>query len=745
MADDVEIDIGVQLDESQFQNSFNKFLSTLKGETVLALQEALDNVKGTAAKNWSSLPYQTMHTSTGAASASQAFAPGFAADLQRMGVSQDEFNSALLSAMYKSSVPSAEHRFNLLHSYGQNAPLPGSNIERVLSTDYSLMAMPWSRAFFRQQELHGLQEEDLKGLKVAELKAKAGAYGIHIKSGSRKQDIIDTLVNQTNGTNLTADFAGMRDYAVEQGIGRWLDPDKEHTADNFELINDALEDISDNSEKTDKSFRGWSDNLKSTLGTLTAIGKVIGGLAGSAIGATLAFNAKAEKGTVSAGETLDRRRAFVGMSALDELSAQVAGQAVGLGKNAVTNEVISLSGSREQYKLLGEGLNALYPSLTDTFDNIMSQENPLDVYKGILTEVYNQMLGADDTKRAQTLMLLQNQGLGSAAHIIGAFLSNPALGNDPTSLFNLTSNGYYGSFERAEALLPDLTKLNKSIEASYSQMYTDWVAAFGKPFKTWWDNTLKNTVVPWFETILNFVTDPVKDTLKYALPGEPASVMDAYSKAIETFGEGNKADTVEGSADAWRNARDTVLNGRNTSVTIPAGAKTKAGFWDFFGWGVSPSEVMEGLNGGNDDPKAFLRALRAAANPESYNEGALDNEDTKYFMYSAQNALSWLERTGYLSTDFENAAYGNEKSGYTMDVIRAYLAGGNSSTQTDVLEAYLENTVLQSPGWQAMEEFFTTYKEYLQKDTQTQQKIIVELRDAYGNSVADRARAIIEK
>ena len=100
MADDVELDIGVSLDETQFTSSFQNFLATLKTETAVALEDALSHVKGSAAKNWGSLPYQTFHTQEGASYASKAFVPGFAADLKDLGIKKNStfYEASLLSA-----------------------------------------------------------------------------------------------------------------------------------------------------------------------------------------------------------------------------------------------------------------------------------------------------------------------------------------------------------------------------------------------------------------------------------------------------------------------------------------------------------------------------------------------------------------------------------------------------------------------------------------------------------------------
>lgn len=682
--DDVMIDIGVQLDETQFKSSFDNFLQTLKQETATALEDALANVGGSAARNWGSIPYQTMHDATqGAAVASRAFVPGFAKDLQSLGIQTTSavYEAALLSAAYRSSVPDPFHRFNLLHSYGQDAPTPSSAIEHVLNTDYTMLSQSWSRRF----------------------------------------------VNVDANNNLVPDFEGMREYAVKEGLGKWISPWKGQSADNFELINNELENITENADKSDKVFRDWNDSLKGALGVLTAIGS----LAIGAAGAAAAFNAKAEKGTTQAATTLDRRRAFVGMTALDELSAQVAGQSVGLGKNALTDEIINLSSSREKYKLLGEGLNALYPSLTGIFDNLMNSDNPLEAYKGILRELYSNMLGADDTKRAQTLMLLESQGLGGAAQIIGSFLSNPQLakdmGNDPTALFSLLNNKYYGAYGRAEALLPDLTQLNASIKSSYAQMYTDWTEAFGEPFKKWWDKTLQNKVVPWFEKILGYinpasennllddVSDTVFQTKVAALNSKVASLNSPYNIT---------------SATGWQKAADWAIGTNSTQVIIPSGL----GPTSKWGFKTKAGEVAEGIN--NENPWEFLEALQYATKEDWLGSAwASEGEEENYFKLKSRIALNWLNKTGY-KADF-NAdpnlldAEQLSKLKATVRVLQAYMASGNY----DILETYASGSYLQSPGFEAVAAFLAENKDTIRNDPEKARIVKIQLLDPLGKEL----------
>jgi len=468
---DAEIDIGINLDADSFRTEYQAVLKDLATQTRKVVKDAMHSMSGAASKDWSELPFTDMHSSiAGNRITTQAFLASLSHDLKAQGYTQNSigYQSALLNAAHYTSTPDPWQRYYQMHAagYTHQADItgPGTALGRTIANDFALLSQPWARDFI------------------------AGTDNTYY--GKQGQYV---------------DFEQMREHAVEAGFGRWINPRKEHTADNFELINDELEKIEDNSNKSEKTFTGWNDTLKSVLGTLTAIGS----LTGIAKTFEIAYNA-AEKGTTQAATSLPRTRAFVGMGALDVLATQVAGQSVGLGKDAVYNEIVGLSNKREEYKLLGQGLDALFPSLSGIFDNIMSGDNPYEVYKSIITELYGALRDADDDTRAQALMLLDKQGLGSASYIIGSFLSNDKLAAEmdynPLKLFSLRENPYRSSYQKAEAVLPDLTQLNESIAASYNQMFLDWELAFGEPFKKWWDKTLQNKVVPWFEKILGFVT-----------------------------------------------------------------------------------------------------------------------------------------------------------------------------------------------------------------------------------------------
>lgn len=712
---DIELSVGIKLDEAQFLNSYNSFISKTASDAQKQVQSALDDTKGAAAKQWGPLPYVSMHnTTSGASAATKAFLPSFASDLAASGYSPDSlgYQSALINAAYKSSMADPMQRYHRMLAMGltQQADLthPDTPLGKAIETDYALMSQPWSRDFIRKGQQEVLNADELEKMNLKTLRAKGSAMGIKGLSDKKKADVISALVSKSQEPALSFDFEGMRKYAVDTGLGRWIDEDKGNTADNFELISDELDNIDEKSEKSNKTFLNWNDTLKGVLGTLTAIGSI----AGIAKVFETAYTG-AEKGTTQAATTLDRKRAFIGMGALDVLATQVASQSIGLGKNTIYDEILNLSNSREQYKLLGEGLNALFPSLSGVFDNLMSSDNPYDTYKGILTEVYGQLQGADDDTRAQALMLLEQQGLGSAASIIGSFLSNPTLaaqmGNNPTNLFTLKANPYYSVYNRAEAMLPDLTQLNASIKASYEQMATDWQEAFGEPFKTWWDSVLKNKVVPWFEAILAYVNPEATKERK--------SEKDFNKEWKETLKAQQKANSVsarEKISGYWGLALNDAayLNGvvSWSSYSPDRSMFTTAG-WENAG--------IKNLGDGKTKGRDFIAALEKMASTGVY---ANPDDPAAYKMQGrAMYAMSWLESTG-LKNDLKDLS-NTDVDKYTMRVIREYLAEGNN----DILDTYLVETYKRTEGWQKIIEFIDEYRTYLKEHPEARNKIQVDM------------------
>ena len=699
MADnDAEIAIGVNLDADGFRSEYQAILKDLEAQTKKVIKGTIDNLSGAASKDWGELPFSQMHDSTaGKRIATQAFLSSLSHDLQAQGIGPGSlsYQSALLNASYRASTPDPWQRWHQMAASGYtqqaDATHPDTALGRTIETDYALMSQSWARQFITKTDNM--------------YRGKQGQY---------------------------IDFEKMRDYAVDAGLGRWIDPEQEHTADNFELINDELEDIEENSNKSDKTFRGWNDTLKSVLGTLTAIGS----LTGIAKTFEIAYNAS-EKGTTQAATSLPRTRAFVGMGALDVLATQVAGQSVGLGKDSIYSEIVDLSNRREEYKLLGQGLDALFPSLSGIFDNIMSGDNPYEAYKSILTELYGALQGADDDTRAQALMLLDKQGLGSASYIIGSFLSNPALAAqmdyDPTKLFSLKENPYRGSYGTAETVLPDLAQLNESIAASYNQMYLDWELAFGKPFKDWWNSTLINTVVPWFEKMLKYVSPEERKKRaedrdfewNAAFKIDPISLRYMNEHSRYYTNAANQAVLQDGKQSWDKLSVDTSY--------FTSGAKVKVG---------KLTSYNENKGVGGSEARGFLKALEVAANPNAYQTDKLSEQEkarADLFQSRAALALDFLNTTGFSRN--LNDLDTNAVDTAIVRVVQEYLAEGNKG----ILENFLYGAYTQTKEWEQLMTLLEEYKEYLKERPEKVQDINIKLFNQYGAPLQADVQRVINK
>lgn len=694
---DAEIDIGVNLDSDSFRSEYQALLKDLSTQTRKVIKDAVTGLSGAASKDWGELPFADMHSSVaGNRVATQAFLSSLAYDLKSQGIGPGSlgYQSALLNATYRATTSDPWQRYHQMLASGftqqADATHPDSALGRTIDTDYALMSQSWARQFIT-------------------------------KTGSMYRGKAGQVV----------DFAGMRNYAVDAGLGRWIDPDKEHTADNFELINDELEKIEDNSNKSEKTFTGWNDTLKNVLGTLTAIGS----LTGIAKTFEIAYGAS-EQGTVQAGTSLPRTRAFLGMSALDVLAAQNASQSVGLGKDAIYNEIADLSNKREEYKLLGQGLDALFPSLSGTFDNIMSGDNPYEAYKSIIKELYGTLQGADDDTRAQALMLLDKQGLGSASYIIGSFLSNPTLaaemGNDPTKLFSLLENPYRGSYGRGEALLPDIVQLNESIKASYNQMYEDWEEAFGLPFKGWWNKTLINTVVPWFEKMLSYASPEERkkrsEESGYKLATAAIDAVDP-KKALrndQTITDarirGSVAEVLTGNYNGWSDIVHTNYLGPDKIQGLFGGIA-----WNT----VKQVTDFDPNKDGKDSPKKWLAALTKMASEKAYksNLTGLDEDYAVILQDRAHSALKFLDQSGLYSR-LNDLDYGQDDTAI-IRLLQKYLQSGDES----LLDSFLYNTYTSTDDWKKIIKFVEDNSEYLSKHPQDVLDIKITLFDEYGRKL----------
>lgn len=711
---DVELSVGVKFDEASFINDYNSFLNQTQAETRKQIQSALDTTKGAAAKQWGPLPYASMHDSTsGASAATQAFLPSLARDMQRSGYSSGSlgYQSALINAAYKSSMADSMQRYHRMLAMGltQQADLthPDTPLGKIIETDYALMSQPWSRDFITQVQGEALDEEVLKKSKVKDLREQAKEmFGLTGLSKARKSDVIAAMVEKSKQPGTGFDFAGMREYAVEAGLGKWIDPYGENTAENFELIDKELEKIDKKSEKTKKHFTAWGDSLKAALGTLTAI---------AAVGIKtfeVAYKG-AESGTVAAANEIDKRRGFLGMSSYDVLRTKVAGVSVGLSEDSVYNEILGMSNKVERFKLEGKG-DVLPESIMGIFGTLINADNPYDAYTKAIDQIYSQAQGMDADERERLLMLMGDAGLGSAASLVGAFLSNPDFAKQygtPSQLFSLQDNPYYKVHEEAELLTPQIAKLNESLKTSYEQMAKDWEKAFGLPFKTWWDDTLKTTIVPWFESMIRYITTGERTGFL-----EDKDFYKSFEKALKAQEKANKkAAYTEVDVAKSELSQLTIAEG-----LIKKSERNKVGFLDL---DYTGRRALGDITAG----ESFLRTL-----------GALGDK-ANYVNPDAPEAYKMIGRVGLLESFYKATGFYNElddKKATKADeeliqLGQKYLATGNM----ELLNAYLDKTYLGTEGWQEILSFIKEYKSYLMTHPDAMKEIHVRLFDQFGREI----------
>lgn len=685
---DIELSVGVKFDEAEFLNAYDSALNKATSNTKTAVEATVLDLKGPAARDWNTLPYETMHDpSSGNRTASKAFIASLAHDLNLAGISSKSkgFSAAMTSAAYVSSIPDATERFRRLRAEGfyNEAALtaPGSALASAIESDYALMQQGWSRNF--------------------------------IKSRKNKSGVKEAYV----------DFKGMREYAVNEGIGRWIDEDMPHTADNFELINDELEKIEDKSDKTKKLFLGWNDDLKGVLGTLTAIG-------GIAIGAGIKVAINAEKGTINTGSSLSKQRAFIGMSALDEMRTKVASKSVGLGEDAIRDEIYSMSGNIEQYKLMGQG-DALPSALLGIFNNLISAEDPYDVYLKSADQIYNELKGMDKGQRRQWRMLMQKAGLGSMSDLVGQFISNPEYAQKygtPSALFSLENNPFYGVYGTAETMLPDIAKLKTSLQTSYNALYTTWEETFGLKFTAWWDDVMKEKVVPWFQKILGYLSNDEQGGFKDDV--SDAAFQSQVKLLRSQIDIANAAYNIN-SADAWTRSAENIIAATGTgALVLPSGVEADTA------WPWQASDVMrKGVN--SSDPTDFWNFVKVASISGTgvsspYNTYGEDEQELRDRAYKAKQ---WAEKQGY-AADFERwgslTDEQHQKLYAARSVMQAYMYTGNYDETLSKFGAY---SFAESEGFKILARFIAENKDIIRNDPEKAREIKIRLLDPYGRDL----------
>lgn len=684
---DIELNVGVNFNEDEFLNAYESALNKTSTATQQIVRNNIDSLSGSAAPDWTTLPYATMHSSSsGNRTASKAFLASLAHDLNAAGITStsEGFTAALTNATYMSTIPDTTERFRRLRAEGlyEQAALtaPGSALVNAVESDYALMQQGWSRNFIELSKNAAGQQE---------------AY---------------------------INFGGMRDYAVDEGIGRWIDEDLPHTADNFELIDNELESIQEKSEKTKKEFTGWSDTLKGVLGVLTAIGA----LEYTVYKATQ----KAEQGVVTAGGSLSKQRAFIGMSALDEMRTKVASKSVGLGEDAIRDEIYSMSENIEQYKLMGQG-DALPSALLGIFNNLMSADDPYDVYLKSADQIYKELKGMDKDQRRSWRMLMQKAGLGAMSDLVGQFISNPEYAQKygtPSTLFSLENNPFYGGYGTAETLLPDLAKLKTSLQTSYNELYLTWEQTFGLKFTAWWDDVMKTKVVPWFKEILGYLSSDEQGGFKDDVSD---ATFQAQVKLLKTQIEiANAAYSID-SADAWtRSAEDIITAVGTGALVLPAGVEANT-LWPF----QASDKLREGVN--SADPRKFWSFIETAAISGTGASSPYHTygEDEKEFRNRAFHAKSWAEKQGY-AADFERwvslTDEQKQKLNAARAVMQAYMYTGNYD---ETLSKFGAQSFTESEGFKILAAFIAENKDVFRNDPEKIREIKIKLLDPYGRDL----------
>ena len=160
---DIELSVGIKLDESQFDTEYKSLLNKVSEDTKTRLDTIVKDEmsKGPATTNWGELPFFSMHKSgedAGHRRASKAFVASLAQDLPNSGFAQGSvgYESALINAAYRSSFSDPMQRYHMLLSQGllKQADLthPDTALGKAIETDYKLMSQPWSRDFIKMGE-----------------------------------------------------------------------------------------------------------------------------------------------------------------------------------------------------------------------------------------------------------------------------------------------------------------------------------------------------------------------------------------------------------------------------------------------------------------------------------------------------------------------------------------------------------------------------------------------------------------
>lgn len=296
------------------------------------------------------------------------------------------------------------------------------------------------------------------------------------------------FVDWQNGS-MSPDIDALREYSVKVGEGRWINPDKPHTADNWERI------VKDTDE-TGKNSKEWLLNLRNIAGILAVIHTLT-----KAVKAVKAFDSKAVAATAEAATTLPNRRYYAGYDVKSALENTSAAKSVGIDKTAVNSDIINFSANRGQMSLLGKGFNLLPVSILGQWQNMMQEGDANTAWWNTLSAVSGRYNSASQKEREQ-LQKLVDDTLGKSATEILAFSKN---NNIPIEdIRKLRENPNWSAVEEVEKLNLEIIKLTESIEASYQSLYNTWEKLWGLPFREKWDEFLQGITAG-----MNKINEPI--------------------------------------------------------------------------------------------------------------------------------------------------------------------------------------------------------------------------------------------
>ena len=59
---DIELSVGIKLDDAQFSKEYNNLLRNVSADTKKQIKAAVDETTGTASADWGQLPFAGMHS-----------------------------------------------------------------------------------------------------------------------------------------------------------------------------------------------------------------------------------------------------------------------------------------------------------------------------------------------------------------------------------------------------------------------------------------------------------------------------------------------------------------------------------------------------------------------------------------------------------------------------------------------------------------------------------------------------------